>query len=163
MNAAYRLGPKLGGSHTSNRAQEGPRHGPIDAAGGIAAKAAVPVPMVVGTTASVGGLVWGKDPEALRKMNEQRVAELGTPEKAASAFFKNKAFALGYQTRFIAALHAVKVKGCGSYVDTAEEAQNERRWCSSPRRRLLQLFHAKTPVADPANSRAVVETKDGAL
>ncbi len=55
----------------------------IDAAGGIAAKVVVPVPMVVGTTASVGGLVWGKDPEALRKLNEQRVAELGTPEKEA--------------------------------------------------------------------------------
>jgi hypothetical protein len=136
----------------------------IDAAGGIAAKVVVPVPMVVGTTASVGGLVWGKDPEALRKMNEQRVAELGTPEKAAGAFFRNKAFALGYQTRFIAALHAVKVKGCGSYVDTAEEAQNERQVVFlTESAELLQLFHAKTPVSEilPDSRAVVAKTKDG--
>jgi len=136
----------------------------IDAAGGIAAKVVVPVPMIVGTTASVGGLVWGKDPEALRKLNEQRVVELGTPEKAAHAFFRNKAFALGYQTRFIAALHAVKVKGCGSYVDTAEEAQNERHVVFfTESAELLQLFHAKTPVsAILPDSRAVVaKTADG--
>src|SRR6185295_17546315 len=60
----------------------------IDAAGGIAAKVVVPIPMVVGTTASVGGLVWGKDPEELLKINEQRLAELGTDPKVAKAFFK---------------------------------------------------------------------------
>jgi hypothetical protein len=136
----------------------------IDAAGGIAAKVVVPVPMIVGTTASVGGLVWGKDPEALLKMNEQRVAELGTPQKEASAFFKNKAFTLGYQTRFIAALYAVKVKGCGSYVDTAEESKNERQVVFfTESAELLQLFHAKTPVsAILPDSRAVVaKTQDG--
>jgi hypothetical protein len=136
----------------------------IDAAGGIAAKVVVPIPMVVGTTASVGGLVWGKDPEELLKMNEQRVAELGTPEKEAREFFKNKAFKLGYQTRFIAALHAVKVTGCGSYVDTAEEAENERQVVFfTESAELLQRFHAKTPViAILPDSRAVVaKTKQG--
>ena len=136
----------------------------IDAAGGIAAKVVVPVPAIVGTTASVGGLVWGKDPEALLKLNEQRVAELGTPEKEAHAFFRNKAFAMGYQTRFIAALHAVKVKGCGSYVDTAEDAQNERQVVFfTESAELLQLFHAKTPVtAILPDSRALVATtQDG--
>jgi hypothetical protein len=136
----------------------------IDAAGGIAAKVVVPIPGVVGTTASVGGLVWGKDPEALLKLNEQRVAELGTDKKAAAAFFKNKAFKLGYQTRFIAALHAVKVKGCGSYVDTAEEAANERQVVFfTESAELLQRFHAKYPVdAVLPDSRALVaKTGDG--
>jgi hypothetical protein len=136
----------------------------IDAAGGIAAKVVVPIPMVVGATASVGGLVWGKDPEELLKMNEQRVAELGTPEKEAREFFKNKAFRLGYQTRFIAALHAVKVPGCGSYVNTAEASENEWQVVFfTESAELLQRFHAKTPVmAILPDSRAVVaKTKDG--
>jgi hypothetical protein len=136
----------------------------IDAAGNIAAKVVVPIPGVVGATASVGGLVWGKDPEALLKMNEQRVAELGTPQKEAGEFFKNKVFRLGYQTRFIAALHAVKVKGCGSYVNTAEAAENERQVVFfTESAELLQRFHAKTPVtAILPDSRAVVaKTQDG--
>jgi hypothetical protein len=105
----------------------------IDAAGGIAAKVVVPVPTVVGTTANVGGLVWGKDPEALRKMNEASVKALGTPDKEANAFFRNKVFTMGYQTRFITALSAVKAKGCGSYVDTRRRRRTSARWSSSRR------------------------------
>src|SRR4029453_5121544 len=44
--------------------------GKVDAAGGIAAKVAVPIPMVVSTTATVSNLVWGKDPEEIRKLLE---------------------------------------------------------------------------------------------
>jgi hypothetical protein len=136
----------------------------IDAAGGIAAKVVVPVPTVVGTTASVGGLVWGKDPEELRKLNEQTVKALGTDPKAASEFFKNKAFGMGYQTRFLTALGAVKVPGCGSYVDTAEEAENERQVVFfTESAELLQRFHAKSPVAAilPDSRAVVAKTKDG--
>src|SRR4029453_19474661 len=93
-------------------------------------------------------LVWGKDPEALRKMNEARVKALGTPEKEAHAFFRNKAFSLGYQTRFVTALSQVKAKGCGGYVDTAEEAQNERQGVFfTESGEVLQRFHAQTPVS----------------
>ncbi len=136
----------------------------IDAAGGIAAKVVVPVPGVVGATASVGGLVWGKDPEELLKINEQRVQALGTPPAAAKEFFKNKVFTLGYQTRFIASLDAVKVPGCGSYVDTAEEAQNERQVVFfTDSAILLEQFHAKTPVVSilPDSRAVVAKTKDG--
>jgi hypothetical protein len=136
----------------------------IDAAGGIAAKVVVPIPMVVGTTANVGNMVWGKDPEALLKMNEENVKALGTPEKEAHAFFRNKAFTLGYQTRFITALSTVKVKGCGSYVDTAEEAQNERQVVFfTESAELLQRFHAKTPVSEilPDSRAVVAKTADG--
>jgi len=136
----------------------------IDAAGGIAAKVVVPIPMVVGATASVGDLVWGKDPEELLKINEQRVAALGTPPAAAKEFFKNKVFTLGYQTRFIAALDAVKVPGCGSYVDTAEESENERQVVFfTDSAILLQEFHAKTPVVSilPDSRAVVAKTKDG--
>jgi hypothetical protein len=136
----------------------------IDAAGGIAAKVVVPIPMVVGTTANVGSLVWGKDPEALLKLNEASVAALGTPEKEAHAFFRNKAFTLGYQTRFVTALSQVKAKGCGSYVDTAEEAQNERQVVFfTESAEMLQRFHAKTKAsAILPDSRAVVaKTADG--
>ncbi len=136
----------------------------IDAAGGIAAKVVVPIPMVVGATANVGGLVWGKDPEELLKLNEQNVKALGTPEKEAHAFFRNKAFTLGYQTRFVTALSTVKVKGCGGYVDTAEEAQNERQVVFfTESAEMLQRFHAKTPVSGilPDSRAVVAKTADG--
>lgn len=100
--------------------------GRIDAAGGIAAKVVVPIPMVVSTTATVGGLVWGKDPEELRKINEQRVAELGASKDAAASFFRNGNYTITNQTRFIAALSAVKAKGCADYLDAAGEAKDER-------------------------------------
>lgn len=138
--------------------------GKIDTAGGIAAKVVVPIPMVVGMTASVSGLVWGKDPQELMKLNEQRVAALPTDKKAAAAFFKNKAFTLGYQTRFIAALDAVKAKGSGSYVDTAEGAENESQVAFfTESAELLQRFHQTDPVeVILPDSRAIVaKTKSG--
>jgi len=100
--------------------------GKIDAAGGIAAKVVVPIPMVVSTTATVGGLVWGKDPEELRKINEKAVADLGASKDVAARFFRNGNYTLTNQTRFIAALGAVKAKGCADYVDAAAEASDER-------------------------------------
>ena len=138
--------------------------GKIDAAGGIAAKVAVPVPMVVSATASVGGLVWGKDPEELLKLNEGRVAELGTDKKAAQAFFKNRVFTFGYQTRLIAALYALKVPGCGSYVDTAEEADTERQVVFfTESAEMLERFHKSEPVAAilPDSRAVVAKTKSG--
>jgi hypothetical protein len=136
----------------------------IDAAGGIAAKIVVPIPMVVGTTASVGGLVWGKDPEELLKINEQRLSEMGTDPKVAKEFFKNKALTPTYQTRLIAALHAVKVKGCADYVDTASDSETERDamfYVESVE--MLQRLHAKTPVVAllPDSKALVAKGKDG--
>lgn len=100
--------------------------GKIDSAGSIITKVVVPVPMVVSTTATVGNLVWAKDPEEVRKTNEARLTELGVSKQVASAFLINGNFTLTSQTRFIAALHAVKAKGCADYVDAASEAEDER-------------------------------------
>jgi hypothetical protein len=100
--------------------------GKIDAAGGIAVKIVVPIPMIVSTPATVGGLVWGKDPEEVRKVNEQRLADLGVSKDDASRFFRNQDFTLTNQTRFVAALHAVKAKGSVDYVGAAAESENER-------------------------------------
>ena len=98
----------------------------VDVAGGIATKVVVPIPMVVSKTADVGDLVWGRDPEELRKLNEGRVKELGTSADGAKAFFRNKAYTLTLETRLIGALHAVRVPGAGAYLETAAEAANER-------------------------------------
>lgn len=136
----------------------------IDAAGGIAAKVAVPVPGIVGATASVGNLVWGQDPEALLKLNEQRLAELGADKQAAGALFRSKAFRLGYLTRFVAALHAVKAPGCGAYADTASEAESETQALFfTESAELLQRLHQSEPVEKVlADSRALIaKTRDG--
>ena len=98
----------------------------VDAAGGIATKVVVPIPTVVSTTATVGGLVWGQDPEALRKTNEAGLTALGVSQEIAAKFFQNDAFTLTDQTRFVSALGAVKAKGLAGYVDVARDAENPR-------------------------------------
>lgn len=130
----------------------------VDVAGSIATKVAVPVPMVVGMTSSVGDLVWGKDPEEVRKINETRLKELSVPDEVAKAFFRNSRLTLTYQTRFVAALHAVKPEGAADYVQTAAEAKVEREalfFVESAE--LLQRWHARTPVTRVLkDSRALV-------
>lgn len=98
----------------------------IDAAGGIATKVVVPIPAVVSTTASVGNLVWGKDPEELRKINEAGLKALGVSVDVAGKYFRNDAFTISDQTRFVAALTAVKAKGLADYVDAARGAKTPR-------------------------------------
>jgi hypothetical protein len=100
--------------------------GKIDTAGSIATKIVLPVPVLVSSTATIGGLVWSKDPEELRKINEARLAEVGVSKAGASRYFVNGNYTLTMQTRLIAALHEVKVKGCADYVDTAADADDER-------------------------------------
>jgi hypothetical protein len=137
--------------------------GKIDSAGSIAAKVVVPIPMVVSTTATVGGLVWGKDPEEVHKINEARLAELGVAKDAAASFLKSPAFTLTNLTRFIAALHSVKVEGCADYVSAAGESKDEREalfFVESAE--LLAGLHKKQPVsAILEDSRAMVATTGG--
>jgi len=100
--------------------------GRIDAAGGIATKVVLPIPPIVGASASVGDLVWGKDPEELRKINEERLKALGVSDAGRQRFFMNRGYTLTSQTRFITALDAVRAKGSVAYVDAAAKADGER-------------------------------------
>lgn len=132
--------------------------GKVDAAGSIATKVVVPIPAVVGMTSSVGDLVWGKDPEEVRKINEQRLKALTVPDAVADKLFANPHFTLTYQTRLVAALSAVKVSGCADYVQTSAEARSEREalfFVESAE--MLQKWHARQPVASVlTDSRALV-------
>jgi hypothetical protein len=120
--------------------------GQVDAAGSIATKVVLPVPGVVGMTATVGDLVWSKDPEELRKLNEQRLKELGVPDTAAKKLSLNSAMTLSYETRLIAALYAVKVSGAADRVAAASDSRHEREALFHVESaELLQKLHAKTP------------------
>jgi hypothetical protein len=120
--------------------------GEIDAAGSIATKVVLPIPGVVGMTATVSGLVWGKDPEELRKINEQRLRELGVPDATAKKLFLNGAMTLSYETRLIAALHALKLPGSADRVAAAAASGHEREALFHVESaELLQQRHAKTP------------------
>ena len=122
--------------------------GEIDAAGSIATKVALPIPGVVGMTATVSGLVWGKDPEELRKLNEQRLKELGVPDATAKRLFLNSAMTLSYETRIIAALHALKLPGAADRVAAAADSRHAREALFHVESaELLQAQHAKTPFA----------------
>jgi hypothetical protein len=100
--------------------------GRIDTAGSIATKIVLPVPVLVSGTATIGDLVWSKDPEELRKINEARLTEIGVSKQGASRYLVNGNYTLTMQTRLIAALHTVKVKGGADYIDTAADAEDER-------------------------------------
>jgi len=120
--------------------------GQVDAAGSIATKVVLPVPGVVGMTATVGDLVWSKDPEELRKLNEQRLKELGVPDAPAKRLSLNSAMTLSYETRLIAALYAVKVPGGDDRVVAAADSRHEREALFHVESaELLQKLHARTP------------------
>jgi hypothetical protein len=138
--------------------------GKVDAAGGLAAKIAVPIPMVVSTTASVSNLVWGKDPEELRKLLEKQIAELGASKEVSEAFFKNKSMTPSHWVRIVSSLYAVKAKGSADYLDTAADAKGEREAVFlSESARMLELLHAQSPVeALLEDTRVMIaKTKDG--
>jgi hypothetical protein len=135
----------------------------VDAAGSIATKLAVPIPGIVGMTSTVGGLVWGKDPEALRKFNEEGLRELAVPDAVAKKLFGNRWFTLTYQTRLAVALRPVRVPGVADYVRTAAEAGSEREalfFVESAE--MLQQQHAREPVGRVlTDSRALVANSPG--
>lgn len=136
--------------------------GRIDAAGGIATKVVLPIPAIVTTSASVGDLVWGKDPEELRKINEDRLKALGVAHADAQRFFLNRGYTLTSQTRFIAALDAVKAKGLVAYVDAAAKADGERSalfFVESAE--MLQHAHAAAPVTAILDDSQVVVARQG--
>ncbi len=135
----------------------------VDAAGSIATKVVVPIPGVVGMTSTVGGLVWGKDPEALRKSNEEGLRALKVSDAVAKSLFDNRWFTLTYQTRLVTALRPVNVGGVADYVRTAAEATSEREalfFVESAE--MLQRWHAREPVLRVlTDSRAMVAVSAG--
>jgi hypothetical protein len=138
--------------------------GRIDAAGGIAAKIVVPIPMVVSGTASVGNLVWAKDPEEVLKINEQQFKDLGVGGDVIKQLYLSKGFSLSLHTRFAASLAEVNVPGCADYVATAAESDTEREalfFVESAE--MLARFHKTAPVAAvlPDSRVLVAKTKDG--
>ena len=137
--------------------------GKIDSAGSIATKVVVPIPPILSTTASVGNLVWSKDPEALLKQNEAQFGALGVSGDVIKQLYLSKGFTLTLHTRLAQALSAVKAKGSADYVATAAEAKTEREGLFfTESAEMLQRFHAIAPVtALLTDSRALVaKTKD---
>ena len=138
--------------------------GKVDAAGGLAAKIVVPIPMVVSGTAAVGSLVWGKDPEELMKLNEAKLKQIGVGPDVIKQLYLSKGFTLTLQTRLAQSLGAVNVKGCADYVATAAEADTEREAAFfAESAAMLERAHAKAGVTQVlGDSRAMVaKTKDG--
>jgi hypothetical protein len=138
--------------------------GKIDKAGGIAAKVVVPIPMVVSGTATVGNLVWSKDPEELLKINEQSLRDMGVSADTIKKLYLSKGFTLSLHTRLVSNLREVNVPGCGDYVATAAEADTEREaafFVESAE--MLARFHKTAPVAAvlPDSRALVAKTKDG--
>ena len=135
----------------------------VDVAGSLTTRFVVPVPQLVGTSATVGNLVWTTDPESLRKMNEARAKELRVTDASAKAFFLNNRLTLTMQTRLLAALHAVKPANAADYVETVTGARSEREAAFFVRAaEMLQELHAKTPVtAVLTDSRAMVAVTRG--
>ncbi len=137
--------------------------GKIDSAGSIATKVVLPIPPVVSTTATVGNLVWSKDPEALLKENEARFRELGVSSETIKQLYLSKGFTLSLHTRLAQALSAVKAKGCADYVATAAEADTEREALFfTESAEMLQRLHPTLPVVELlSDSRVLVAKTSG--
>jgi hypothetical protein len=138
--------------------------GKIDAAGGLAAKIAVPIPPVVSSTATVGNLVWSQDPEALLKANEKKLADLGVSGDVIKKLYVSKGFTLSLMTRLVVGLSAVKVPGCADYVATAAEADTgAEALFFAESAEMLARFHQATPVAAllPDSRALVAKTRAG--
>jgi hypothetical protein len=138
--------------------------GKIDAAGNLATKIVVPIPFVVTGTATVGDLVWSKDPEELRKINERQLKEMGVGGDTIKRLYLSKGFTLTMHTRLASNLREVNVPGCGDYAVTAAQVDTEREaafFVESAE--MLARFHKTTPVSVVlSDSRALVaKTKDG--
>jgi hypothetical protein len=138
--------------------------GKIDAAGSIATMVAVPIPTVLTVTSAVGDVVWTKDPEDLRRQNEQQLAELGVSKRVAKEFFANPNWTPSLSTVFVSALDAVRARGLTAYVEAASLAQTERdaRFYTESAV-LLQRLHGENPVeaALTGVKTMVVRTRDG--
>jgi hypothetical protein len=138
--------------------------GQIDAAGGIAAKVVVPIPMVVSSTATVGNLVWAKDPEELLKMNEATLKSMGVGADSIKKLYVSKGFTLSRYTALVTYLGSVKVPGCADYVATASDADTEQEadfFVESAA--MLSELHKASPVASilPDSRAVIAKTKDG--
>lgn len=118
----------------------------------------MPIPPILSTTASVGNLVWSKDPEALLKQNEAQFGALGVSGDVIKQLYLSKGFTLTLHTRLAQALSAVKAKGSADYVATAAEAKTEREALFfTESAEMLQRLHATAPVtALLTDSRALV-------
>jgi len=135
----------------------------VDAAGSLVTKIAVPVPAPVGTVSSIGDLVWGKDPEEVRKINERSLRTLGVPDDVANRLFGNRWFTLTSQTRLAAALGKVNVKGVVDYVRTAAGAATAREalfFVESAE--MLQQAHTRKPVTGILTDSRAMVAADGA-
>jgi hypothetical protein len=138
--------------------------GRIDAAGGMAAKIAVPIPPIVSGTATAGKLVWAQDPEALLKANEQKLREMGVGADTIKQLYLSKGFTLTLHTALAGSLREVNVPGGADYVATAAEADAEREGVFfAESAAMLARFHKSTPVAAvlPDSRALVAKTKDG--
>jgi hypothetical protein len=138
--------------------------GTADAAGNIMTKIVLPIPAVVSQTAQVGNLVWGKDPEELRKLNEKRLKELGADGETIKDLYISRGFTLSLQTRLVNGLYAVKAKGSADYAETATEADTEREGLFfAESAEMLQRFHAESAVVEilPDSRTLVAKTKNG--
>jgi hypothetical protein len=79
-----------------------------DAAGKLGTNIAKPKVQPFQAIGRVNGLVWGLDPEALRKLNEQRLKEIGVDTKLSDQFLNHKVLTPTDLTYILAALVTLK-------------------------------------------------------
>jgi hypothetical protein len=91
-----------------------------DAAGKLSTNLVRPKIPEIETTAKVNDLVWGKDPFELRKLNEQRLKEMGVGSDLSKNFLDHKILTPSDQTHIVAALDSLgKVDGRAEFIRAA--------------------------------------------
>jgi hypothetical protein len=109
---------------------------------------------VLGGATAVNDLVWEKEPDELRILNEKRLAAMGATPDQSRAFRLNKAYGITRQTDFVASLDTLSgVAGRGDFVERAALASNDAEaQFFADSANLMKEFHLREAPLDAIHS-----------
>ena len=106
--------------------QELQRLAKYDSAGKFATNIVRPKVQPLGTTSKVNDLVWGNDPQALMKINEQRLQAMGVDPELSKKFLNHKVLTLTDQTFILSSLDELKqAEGRAEFIRSTLTAESE--------------------------------------
>lgn len=97
-----------------------------DAVGKLGTNLVRPKIPEIETATRINNLVWSKDPEELRKLNETSLAEMAIDKDVSVKFLNHKSFTLTYQTQIISSLNSLgRINGQSDFLRAALSARSE--------------------------------------
>ena len=106
--------------------QELQRLAKYDSAGKLATNIVRPKVQPLGTTSKVNDLVWANDPQALMKLNEQRLQSMGVDPELSKKFLNHRVLTPTDQTYILSSLDGLKqAEGRAEFIRSTLTAESE--------------------------------------